>query len=100
MHMKSAKVFAPASIGNLSCGFDVFGLAVCNPGDEVFIELNDSGKVRIDSILGDHGALPREANKNTAGIAVIEYLKSVQSRQGVAITLYKNLPLGSGMGSS
>jgi homoserine kinase len=100
MHMKSAKVFAPASIGNLSCGFDVFGLAVCSPGDEVLIELTDSGEVRMESIQGDQGRLPKEANKNTAGVAVIEYLKSIQSRQGVAITLYKNLPLGSGMGSS
>jgi len=100
MRMKSAKVFAPASIGNLSCGFDVFGLAVRSPGDEVLIELNDSDEVQIKSIEGDQGRLPREANKNTAGIAVIEYLKSIQRRQGVAITLYKNLPLGSGMGSS
>lgn len=98
--MKSVKVFAPASIGNLSCGFDVFGLAVCSPGDEVLIELNDSGEVRIESVLGDQGQLPREAAKNTAGIAVIEYLKSIRSRQGVSITLHKNLPLGSGMGSS
>src|SRR5437016_5246948 len=100
MPMKSVRVFAPASIGNLSCGFDVFGLAVCSPGDEVLIELNDSGEVHIETILGDQGRLPKEANKNTAGIAVIEYLKSIQSPQGVAITLYKNLPLGSGMGSS
>jgi homoserine kinase len=94
------KVFAPASIGNLSCGFDVFGLAVHSPGDEVSIELTDSQEVRIDSIKGDRDQLPKEASKNTAGIAVIEYLKAIQSRQGVTITLYKNLPLGSGMGSS
>jgi len=98
--MRSAKVFAPASIGNLSCGFDVFGLAVCSPGDEVLIELSDSNEVRIESIRGDQGLLPKEASKNTSGIAVIEYLKSIQRKQGVTITLYKNLPLGSGMGSS
>jgi len=45
--MKSIKVFAPASIGNVSCGFDVLGLAVQNPGDEVIITLNDSREVSI-----------------------------------------------------
>jgi len=97
---KSVKVFAPASIGNVSCGFDVLGLAVQSPGDEVFISLNDSNKVTIHSIVGDDGRLPKEANKNTAGVAVIEFLKSIGSSQGTEITLYKNLPLGSGMGSS
>ncbi|HTH55133.1 MAG TPA: homoserine kinase [Cyclobacteriaceae bacterium] len=98
--MRSVSVFAPASVGNLSCGFDVFGLAVCSPGDEVTIELIDSHEVRIDAIKGDRGRLPLDAGKNTAGIAVIEYLKSIQSSRGVAIVLNKNLPLGSGMGSS
>jgi len=97
---KSIKVFAPASIGNVSCGFDVLGLAVQSPGDEVFISLNDSSEVTMKLIVGDDGRLPMEANKNTAGVAVIELLKSIGSKQGAEITLYKNLPLGSGMGSS
>ncbi len=100
MSKQSIKVFAPASIGNVSCGFDVLGLAVRSPGDEVFITLNDSSEVTIKAIIGDDGRLPLEANKNTAGVAVIEYLKSINFRQGAEITLYKNLPLGSGMGSS
>jgi homoserine kinase len=94
------KVFAPASIGNVSCGFDVLGLAVQSPGDEVSIALNDSSEIKIKSIIGDGGRLPLESNKNTAGVAVIEFLKSIGSSQGAEITLYKNLPLGSGMGSS
>ncbi len=97
---KSVKVFAPASIGNVSCGFDVLGLAVQSPGDEVVITLNESNEVTIKSIIGDDGRLPTDANKNTAGVAVIEFLKSLESNQGAEITLYKNLPLGSGMGSS
>jgi len=100
MSKQSVKVFAPASIGNVSCGFDVLGLAVQSPGDEVFISLNDSQEVTIKEIIGDNGRLPLEANKNTAGVAVIEYLKSIGFHQGAEITLYKNLPLGSGMGSS
>lgn len=97
---KIVKVYAPASIGNVSCGFDVMGMAVDAPGDEVVIELNDSGIVTIKKIKGDNGRLPIKAEENTAGVAVMEYLKSINSPQGVEITLIKNLPLGSGMGSS
>src|SRR5438552_514511 len=100
MKMKTIKVFAPASIGNVSCGFDVLGLAVQNPGDEVIITLNDSNEVTIHSIVGDGGKLPLDPTKNTAGVSVIEFLKSISSNQGAEIKLYKNLPLGSGMGSS
>jgi len=100
MSNKSVRVFAPASIGNVSCGFDVLGLAVQSPGDEVFITLNNTSNVTIKSIVGGNGRIPAEPQKNTASVAVIEYLKALQSNQGVEITLYKNLPLGSGMGSS
>ncbi len=98
--MKSVKVFAPASIGNVSCGFDVLGLAVQSPGDEVLMSLNETNQITIKAILGDGGRLPLEANKNTAGVAVQEYLKFIKCKQGAEITLRKNLPLGSGMGSS
>lgn len=97
---KIVRAYAPASIGNVSCGFDVMGLAVDAPGDEVIVELIDSGLVTIKKIEGDNGKLPIKAEENTAGVAVIEYLKSIKSKQGVEITLIKNLPLGSGMGSS
>lgn len=97
---KTVHAYAPASIGNVSCGFDVFGLAVDAPGDEVIIELNDSGIVTIKKIEGDNGKLPLKTEENTAGVAVLEYLKSIHSNQGAEITLIKNLPLGSGMGSS
>lgn len=100
MGNQSVRVFAPASIGNVSCGFDVLGLAVKAPGDEVIVTLNDSRIVTIKSIVGGEGRVPAEADKNTAGVAIIEYLKAIDSQQGAEITLYKNLPLGSGMGSS
>ncbi|HCW07306.1 MAG TPA: homoserine kinase [Cytophagales bacterium] len=95
-----AKAFAPATIANVSCGFDVFGLAIDAPGDEVEISLNDSGSVRMKAIFGDEGRLPMDASQNTAGVAVIEFLKSIGKNSGAQITLHKKLPLGSGMGSS
>lgn len=98
--MKTVRAFAPATVANVSCGFDVFGFAVDNPGDEVLITLTDSPGVVMKKIEGDGGRLPLEAEKNTASVAVLAFLKSIGKSQGVEIVLKKNLPLGSGMGSS
>ncbi len=98
--MKTIKAFAPATVANVSCGFDVFGFAVEQPGDEVTLTLTKTPGVRMTKIEGDGGRLPLEAEKNTAGVAVISFLKSIDSDAGVEIFLKKNLPLGSGMGSS
>lgn len=98
--MKTVRAFAPATVANVSCGFDVFGFAVDNPGDEVIITLTDNPGVLMRKIEGDGGRLPMEAEKNTASVAVLAFLKSIGKTQGVEIVLKKNLPLGSGMGSS
>ena len=97
---KSIRAFAPATVANVACGFDVLGFAVESPGDEVTITLNDSGKVTIKSIKGDGGLLPLDADKNTVSLVIQEYLKKIDSKQGVEIELNKLLPLKSGMGSS
>jgi len=98
--MRSIRAFAPATVANVCCGFDILGFAVDSPGDEVKLTFRDDSDIKIISITGDEGRLPREPDKNTAGVAVIAYLKAIGSTQGVDIDLYKNLPLGSGMGSS
>ncbi len=94
------RAYAPASIGNVSCGFDILGIAVDAPGDEVELTLTSDEVVIIKEIIGDGGRLPMLAEENTAGVAVQSFLKSIHSNQGVEIVLHKNLPLGSGMGSS
>ncbi len=94
------RAFAPATVANVSCGFDVFGFALHQPGDEVDIRLNDSGKVTITEITGDNNLLPREAHLNTCGVAVQQFLQATNLSYGVEIYLHKKLPLGSGMGSS
>lgn len=98
--MKSIKASAPATVANVSCGFDIFGFAVEDPADEVIITLKEKPGVVIKQITGDEGRLPLEADRNTSGVAVQEFLKSIGSTMGAEIVLHKNLPLGSGMGSS
>ena len=98
--MESIRIFAPATVANVACGFDVLGFAVNNPGDEVILRLTNSSKVTIKDITGDEGRLTRSAEKNTASISIIKYLEHIGSSQGVDITLHKKMPLGSGLGSS
>lgn len=98
--MKSIKALAPATVANVSCGFDIFGFAVEAPADEVIITLTNQPDVIIKQITGDEGRLPLESSRNTSGVAVQAFLKEIESHQGAEIVLHKKLPLGSGMGSS
>ena len=98
--MKSVTVFAPATVANVACGFDIFGFAVNEPGDVAKVTLRGNPGVEITRITGDNGKLPKAAEKNTAGFAALRYLETIQSQQGVAIELHKKMPLSSGLGSS
>lgn len=95
------KVFAPATVSNVACGFDLLGYALEEPGDEVIVRLADEPGVRISRITGAQGKLPYEADKNTAGIAVKKLLEFLgDSSLGVELELHKKMPVGSGLGSS
>jgi homoserine kinase len=99
--MTSIQVFAPATVSNVACGFDIFGFAVTKPGDEVHLKLAKPSGIRITNITGDGGKLPREVERNTAGVVVQQFLKKInQTEVGVEIEIHKQMPLGSGMGSS
>ena len=99
--MKTIKVFAPATVANVVCGFDVLGFAVDAPGDEVIMRLTGNPGVSILKIEGDNGRLPLSAEKNTVSASVQHYLKHINRTDiGVEIELYKKMPIGSGLGSS
>jgi homoserine kinase len=97
--MDSVTAFAPATVSNVACGFDVLGFALASPGDEVVARPQPSG-VAIDDIIGDNGRLPRAAVRNTAGVAAQALLTAAGERRGVALTIRKGLPLASGLGGS
>jgi homoserine kinase len=97
--MNVVTAFAPATVSNVGCGFDVLGFALDAPGDEVTARLT-AGGVQIESIAGDSGRLPRDAAKNTAGIAALALLTKIGEPRGVALTIKKGLPLSSGLGGS
>jgi len=99
--MKEIKVFAPATVANVVCGFDVLGFAVNQPGDEVEMRLVDEPGVRLLQITGDDGKLPLDSAKNTVSASVQHYLDHIKRTDvGVEIVLHKKMPIGSGLGSS
>lgn len=95
------KAFAPATVANVGCGFDVLGFAIHGPGDSVSATLSDKAGVRIVSITGEGGKLPYETEKNTAGLSVLSLLKEAGKEHiGIELGIEKKMPLGSGLGSS
>ena len=94
------EAFAPATVSNLGPGFDCLGLALRGPGDRVRARLSEKPGVRIVAVEGDGGKLPREADRNTAGVAVLALLRRHAPEAGIELELHKGLPLGSGLGSS
>jgi homoserine kinase len=93
-------VFAPATVSNVACGFDVLGFALDEPGDVVMAEPANAPGVIIRAIEGDEGRLTMEPERNTAGAAALALLDRLQTRRGVALTIHKGIPLESGIGSS
>ncbi|HPN19113.1 MAG TPA: homoserine kinase [Chitinophagales bacterium] len=100
MTPKKIKVFAPATVANVACGFDVLGFAIDKPGDELVMEITAEKGVVIVDIEGDGGVLPRDAKKNSATVAIQDYLDFINADFGCKIWLKKMMPSGSGLGSS
>jgi homoserine kinase len=96
--MKEIKLFCPATIANLSCGFDVLGLCLETAGDEMIVRKSDQKGVRITKIVG--ADLPLETEKNVAGVAALAMLETIETDFGFEIEIYKNIKAGSGIGSS
>ncbi|WP_341655593.1 homoserine kinase [Blattabacterium cuenoti] len=105
--MKGIKIFSPATVANLACGFDVIGLALDFPKDEIFLYKSNNPGIRIHRI--HRSSLPNDPMKNSAFVALQYLLKKYKQKQkfdekkkkiGFEIELIKNISPGSGIGSS
>lgn len=94
------KVFTPATVANVACGFDILGFALERPGDEIVARFSEKPGLHIANITGDGGKLPYEIDKNTAGFAAKKLLEYLGEERGVELEIHKKMPFGSGMGSS
>tara|TARA_B100001564_G_scaffold292047_2_gene256249 strand:+ start:965 stop:1885 length:921 start_codon:yes stop_codon:yes gene_type:complete len=96
--MNYVKVFSPASVSNVCCGFDVLGFSIEGLGDELIISESDSNKVNIKKVNGYQ--LPLAAEKNIASVAAQSLLDFLEIDRGFDIEINKNIKPGSGIGSS
>ncbi len=99
--MDQIKVFAPATVANVACGFDVMGFALESIGDEITVTKTSESGLKITEILGCEG-LPTDPEKNVATVAVQALLNALKSKPdfGFEFKLSKNVMAGSGLGSS
>jgi homoserine kinase len=96
--MNEIKIFCPATIANISCGFDVLGMCLEAIGDEMIIRKSAIKGIRITKIVG--ADLPLETSKNVAGVAALALLEAIDYQFGFEIEIYKKISAGSGIGSS
>lgn len=96
--MTEIKLFCPATIANLNCGFDILGLCLDGIGDEMIIRKTVTKGITITKIVG--ADLPFEADKNVAGVAAMALLNAIDTNCGFEIEIIKKIKAGSGIGSS
>jgi homoserine kinase len=97
--MKTAiKIFAPATVSNVGCGFDILGFALEGMGDTITVRKVAQKGIHITKIIG--ADLPLSSDKNVAGIAGMAMLKHLNYEGGFEVEIKKGIAAGSGLGSS
>ncbi len=98
MPKKEIKIFSPATVANVSCGFDVLGFCLDSVGDQMIIRKVQEKGIRITKIEGYD--LPFETENNVAGVSALVLYKDANPDCGFEIEIYKHIKPGSGIGSS
>ena len=96
--MNEIKIFSPATVANVSCGFDVLGFCLDSVGDHMVIRKTDKKGIHITKIVGFD--LPYETELNVAGVSALAMYNAIDVDLGFEIEIYKNIKPGSGIGSS
>lgn len=96
--MRKIKVYAPGTVANLVCGFDILGLALNEPCDIMEVTLLDEPKVIIHN--RDEFNLPTDPEKNVAGVVFLSVMEKIGGNTGFEVTIEKHIKPGSGIGSS
>lgn len=93
------RAFAPASISNIGPAFDVLGLAIDAPGD--FVNARRSAVPGLNfSLLNTGSPVPVSASQNVAAHVAQLMLDEFKPTFGIEMILDKQMPVGSGLGSS
>ena len=98
--MNEIKLRAPATVANLSCGFDILGICLKNPYDEIIITKNSNRNVIIEIQDSEFSNIPSNPKENTGGIPAELIINDLKLNFGFNIKIKKGIPLCGGLGSS
>lgn len=96
--MKKVKLRVPATVANLVCGFDILGMAIHEPYDEMELRLLETPEIIIQHT--DKFGLPEEPSKNVSGVVLLKIQEHLNLKNGFEVIIHKNIKPGSGLGSS
>ena len=97
--MKKIKVFAPASIANLGCGFDIMGMALDEVGDVLEMSLDEDGS-GISIVNETDVPLPEDVDQNVITPVIRKFFEMTGHNGRVEVRVLKKIYPGSGIGSS
>ncbi len=100
---KSVKIFAPATVANLGCGFDVAGMAIDATGDLIEVSVEAGSGLSVENLSGV--ALPTDVEANVTTPALRAMIAAWRDERGgddvrVHVVIHKKILPGSGIGSS
>lgn len=111
------KVFSPATVANVACGFDILGFALETPGDVISISITDGEGITIRNEVAGLN-MPLDPDKNTTTVAIKAYLDCLKASastgaepssvttavlagsKGIEVVFHEKIKPGSGVGSS
>jgi homoserine kinase len=107
------KVFAPATVANVGSGFDTIGFAISGLGDTVLIEpltkelaavtpeLDCGSKISL-TVKTEFKDIALDTNPlaNCATVPMLALARKLEKKLSIKVTLFKNMPISSGLGSS
>lgn len=97
------KVYAPASMANISVGFDILGAAISPIGGAMLgdcITVEKATQFHLTSRGKFVKKLPKDPKYNIVYQCWQRFCQAMGKELPVAMTLEKNMPIGSGLGSS
>lgn len=96
--MKKVRVFAPASIANMGCGFDIIGMALDEVGDILEISASEGEGIYISNNSGV--PLPEDVEKNVVTPVIRKFFEMTGTSARIDINICQKIYPGSGIGSS
>lgn len=96
--MKVVKVFAPASIANMGCGFDIMGFTLDEVGDVLEMSLSEGDGISITNLTDV--PLPDDIEMNVITPVIRKFLDIMDKKAQIDVKILRKIYPGSGIGSS